>query len=170
MQRIFLDLDGVMADFDRHFFECFGKEPTSKSGVDDNELWALVHGHGNFFRTMPLMPGAMEFYMQLIMEGIEPIILTAASKKHYPEMAIQKMDWVRQHMGNQILVIPTYGSSSKPLFMQNKGDILIDDYRKNCDRWEAAGGFAVHHQGDFVATGTELYLARQRVHYPLSRT
>ena len=86
------------------------------------------------------------------MNGIKPIILTAASKQHYTEMAVQKMDWVRATMGKDPLVLPVYGSSSKSLFVQNKGDILIDDYMKNCIRWEKAGGFAVHHNGNFKDT------------------
>lgn len=162
MQRLFLDLDGVMADFDRHFRDCFGKDPTSKGGVDDAELWALVHGHGNFFRTMPIMEGAMVFYAELLMNGFKPIILTAASKQHYAEMAVQKMDWVRATMGKDPLVLPVYGSSSKSLFVQNKGDILIDDYLKNCYRWEKAGGFAVHHNGNFKDTLNKVLYNRDR--------
>lgn len=161
MQRIFLDLDGVMADFDKHFTDLFGLEPPSKGGTDDDTMWKLVYEHGNFFRTMPLMEGAKRFYMAAALAGIEFIILTAASKKHYQHVAEQKMEWVRKHFGPIILTLPVYGSSSKALFIQNKDDILIDDYKKNCDRWTAAGGIAIHHQGDFNQTYYDLLEKRK---------
>lgn len=154
-RKIFLDLDGVMADFEKHFADCFdGKEPPSKAnGVDDAEMWALVHGHGSFFRTMPWCEGAIDFYRTAtIIHGFKFIILTAASKQHYAEMAIQKRDWVREKLPKDLMFLPVWGSSSKTLFMQNPGDILIDDYKKNCDRWEKAGGIAIHHTDNFDET------------------
>lgn len=145
MRKLFLDLDGVMADFETHFWNLFHKDPPSKGGVNDDEMWRLIHEQGDFFLTMPTFPLTKWFWMNLRMSGHEPIILTAASKKHYPEMAAQKMKWVRTIMGPDVMVIPTYGSASKALFLQNAGDILIDDYEKNCDRWSKAGGIAIHH-------------------------
>lgn len=150
-QRIFLDLDGVMADFETHFRNLFGKEPPSNGGTTDDEMWKLIYDHSEFFTTMPLMEGAKQFYMKAYFEGFDFIILTAASKTHYPTVAVQKMQWVREHFGPDMLCLPVYGSASKQFFMQNKGDILIDDYQKNCKRWEAAGGIAIHHT-DFPST------------------
>jgi hypothetical protein len=151
-RRIFLDLDGVMFDFDGHFYELFNADPPSKGGVDDATMWHLIHNHGSFFRTMPLFPGAKEFFDALVTRGLDPIILTAASKSHYAEMAVQKRAAVREHLSTNHLVLPVAGGSAKPLFMHAPGDILIDDWIKNCDRWTKAGGQAIHHNGRFEET------------------
>lgn len=148
---LFLDLDGVMFDFEGYFYQCFGVTPPSKGGVDDDELWRLVHGHGNFFREMPLFEGATNFFKTLCFYGFNPVILTAASKKHYHEMAVQKRAAVREKLTTDHLILPVWGSSSKALFMHAPGDIIIDDYAKNCRRWTDAGGMAIHHI-DFAST------------------
>lgn len=158
--RVFIDLDGVMADFETHFANRFGKVPPSKAGhpnsVDDDEMWALIHGSGDFFLTMPLFPLARAFLRDIRQMGIEPAILTAASKQHFNVMAAQKMQWVREQLCSHIMVIPTYGSAHKQFYIQNPGDILIDDFTKNCDRWTNAGGIAIHHT-TFVDSVVKLY-------------
>lgn len=150
--RLFVDLDGVLFDFDSHFRNLFDKEPTSRGGVDDDELWRLVHGHGSFFRTMPLYDGAKDFWKSLVNTGLDPIILTAASKKHYAEMAVQKRGAVREHITTDHLILPVPGGSSKHLFMHAPNDILIDDWEKNCNRWSAAGGVSIQHKGNYEDT------------------
>jgi hypothetical protein len=138
-----------MFDFDAHFRDLFNADPPSKGGVSDEAMWDLIHNHGSFFRTMPLIPGAKGFLDALILQGFDPIILTAAAKSNYHDTAIQKRQAVREHLTTEQLILPVYGSGSKTLFMHAPGDILIDDWKKNCDRWEAAGGTALHFQGDF---------------------
>lgn len=150
-RKLFVDLDGVMADFDTHFHNCFAQHPPSKGGVDDDELWRLVHGHGSFFRTMPLYPRAKDMFNELARLYPDLIILTAASKTHYHDMARQKRAWVREHLTTEHLILPVQGGSAKALFMHAPGDILIDDWKKNCQRWEEEGGTAILHT-DYATT------------------
>ncbi|AHC30569.1 5'-3' deoxyribonucleotidase [Rhizobium phage vB_RleS_L338C] len=154
-RKLFLDLDGVMADFDTHFYQCFDCHPPSKGGVSDDELWRLVHGHGSFFRTMPMYDGAKSFFDMLVAYGLNPIILTAASKKHYHDMARQKRAWVRGNLTTEHLILPVQGGSAKPLFMHAPGDVLIDDWWRNCERWMEEGGTAIHHT-DFATTSLRI--------------
>lgn len=155
MRRVFVDLDGVMADFDTHFRNLFDCDPPSKklpTSIDDDKMWAFIYSHGSFFETMPLFEKTKYFWSFLVLNGLDPIILTAASKQYYPVVAKQKMKWVREHFGEQVLCIPCSGSSSKHLFLQNPGDILIDDYERNIQRWNDAGGVGIHHTGDYQET------------------
>jgi len=141
MRQIYLDLDGVMADFDRHFLELFGME---SKDLDDPTLWKKINGYGKFFLELPLCPGAMDFFETI--RARNPIVLTACPKTNYQVAAIQKREWVREHLGTDIQVLPVLGGKNKVLFMHKKGDILIDDFEKNCIPWREHGGEAIVHR------------------------
>jgi hypothetical protein len=96
------------------------------------------------------MPGAIEFFRTI--EHLSPIILTACPKSNYAHVAGQKVAWVREHLSASVTVLPVLGGSSKPLFMHAQGDVLIDDYRRNTEAWEAAGGVAILHRGFDITT------------------
>lgn len=150
MRRLYLDLDGVMADFDGAFPAVFGLDHRSMA---DDDMWLKINGHPTFFRDLPAMPGAIEFFRAI--EHLDPIILTACPKSNYAHVATQKVEWVRAHLSSRVTVLPVLGGANKPLFMHAKGDILIDDYRRNTEAWSAAGGVAILHRG-FDATASEL--------------
>jgi hypothetical protein len=150
MTRLYIDLDGVMADFDKYFLESFGIESHK---LDDPTLWKWINGHGNFFSNLPLMPGALEFFRSV--EHLNPTILTACPKSNYAVAAVQKRQWVYKHLSQDITVIPMMGGKNKCLFMHSPGDVLIDDFEKNCIPWAEHGGYAIHHK-DFVTTKDHL--------------
>lgn len=152
MKRIYLDLDGVMADFDKYFLDIFGIE---SSKLDDNTLWKRINGHGNFFLNLPLMPGALDFFN--FIKHLNPTILTACPKSNYSVAAIQKRQWVYKHLSEDITVIPMLGGKNKCLFMHRPGDLLIDDFEKNCIAWREHGGFAIQHN-NFDSTRKQLDL------------
>jgi len=137
-RRLFLDLDGVMMDFEQHYIDCFGPKPN-----DDDLMWETIHAHGEFFATMPLMPGAKDFFEEI--KHLDPIICTACSKTHYADVAKQKRQCVREKLTTDHLILPTWGGASKPLFMHAPGDILIDDWKRNIDLWRKAGGIGIKH-------------------------
>ncbi|HEY1035572.1 MAG TPA: hypothetical protein VGE09_11385 [Pseudoxanthomonas sp.] len=141
LPRIYLDLDGVMADFDNTFPRVFGLDHRDMA---DDEMWARINSHPDFFRNLPAMPGAYDFMAWV--RHLQPIILTACPKSNYAHVAWQKREWVREHLGPGVTVLPVWGGASKPLFMHAPGDILIDDYRRNTEAWAAAGGVAILHR------------------------
>lgn len=146
-RTLYIDLDGVMADFDTAFPVIFGLDHRT---LDDDTLWQHVNGHPSFFRDLPPMQGALEFFRSI--EHLQPVILTACPKSNYTVAARQKRAWVREHLSATCLVLPVLGGVNKPLFMHQAGDVLIDDWGKNCLAWTAAGGVAIQHRGDWAAT------------------
>lgn len=148
--RIYLDLDGVMADFDKYFLDTFGVESHK---LDDPTLWKLINGHENFFLNLPLMEGALDFFRSI--EHLPVSILTACPKSNYTSAAMQKRRWVYKHLSKDVTVIPMMGGKNKCLFMHAPGDVLIDDFEKNCIPWAEHGGFAIHHK-DFETTNHNL--------------
>lgn len=140
--RIYLDLDGVMADFDTHFVEYFGVDPQS---LDDDVMWKKINSYHEFYANLPLMKGAKGMF-NLLVDTFDVTILTACPKSNYKNAAIQKRAWVRKNLSKDITVIPMMGGVNKALFMHEPGDILIDDFEKNCKAWKELGGIAIVHK------------------------
>lgn len=153
MRRLYLDLDGVLADFDRHFPAVFGID---HKGLDDATMWRFIDTYPSYFLDMPVCPGAIDFFNDVF--HMRPIILTACPKTNYPAAAAQKRAWVRKHLSPEVLVLPVMGGKHKPLFMHAPGDILIDDYDRNCLAWSNAGGLAIRHR-NFIHTRSALEFA-----------
>ena len=142
--RIYLDLDGVMADFDTHFIDYFGVDPQS---LDDDVMWKMINGYHEFYANLPLMKDAKELFGKIVWDfECDVTILTACPKSNYKNAAIQKRAWVRKHLSKHLTVIPMLGGANKALFMHEPGDILIDDMEKNCKAWEELGGKAIFHK------------------------
>lgn len=150
MKRIYIDLDGVLADFDYFFPTLFG---VNHKDLLDEDMWKYILDHPSYFRDMPMCKGAKDFYEEI--KYLNPIVLTACPKSAYQKTAVQKVEWSREHLSPDITVLPVMGAKNKWLFMHKKGDILIDDQKRNIDDWNNAGGIGILHY-DFYTTYAEL--------------
>lgn len=148
--NVYLDLDGVMADFDAHFPALFGVDHRE---MLDDDMWERINSHPSYFRDMPQCPGAKNFFDRI--SWLNPIILTACPKSNYQHVARQKKAWVREHLSSTVHILPVMGGRNKPLFMHSPGDILIDDFERNIRAWQAENGFGILHL-DFETTRDEL--------------
>lgn len=152
-RRLYLDLDGVMADFTAHYLDLFGRDKIDE--LETETVWTRIDAvRGYFFRSMPMCDGAAEFFAAI--RHLNPIILTACPKDDYGNAAHQKRRWVRENLDPDLTVLPTAGGGSKPFFMHERGDVLIDDFLKNCDAWTRHGGTAIRHDGNFQLTALRL--------------
>ena len=141
-------MDGVLADFDGFFLSSFG---IATKDVTKKEMWKAIHGHDEFFYNLPMMEGAKDLWHlssghQLTCAWPEVIILTSAGSSNYMHVAQQKRRWIQKHISPRATVIAVREGADKAAMVQNKGDILVDDWRKNCDAWEAVGGLAVKYE------------------------
>lgn len=153
---LYLDLDGVLADFAAGLppeFHCgTGRLPDAI----DKLMWDHIYAQDAFFRNLPPCPGALAFVDQVA--HLHPVILTACHPEHYEDVAAQKRAWVHKHLGKHIPVLPVAKGKYKALFMHAPGDILIDDYDRNINNWAAAGGIGILHR-DFATTTRSLQAA-----------
>ena len=153
--KVFVDMDGVLADFEGGFLNQFGAAANSH---DDEMKWGMIHSVPDFFRRLQPIPGAFDFFDRI--RCLDPIILTSCPHTNYMEIAKQKRAMIRECFSDTVLVLPCRGSENKPAFMNSLGDILIDDWKHNIVDWNAAGGVAIKHVGvDFEATLVKLNLA-----------
>lgn len=137
--RLFLDLDGVLADFDRAAREQFGFI-TTKDGPDPPGLWDKVRAHGTFYRDLTVMPDAHVLWRGV--RELRPTILTGVPRS-VPGVALQKKAWVAEHFGDSVTVL-CCASRQKCMFA-SRGDILIDDREKHRSLWEEVGGIWITH-------------------------
>ena len=139
--RVYLDLDGVLADFDTHFVDYFGVDPQS---LDDDVMWKMINGYDDFYANLPLMPMAKTLF-NILSSRFDVVILSACPRSNYKNAAMQKRQWVRKYLSKDVTVIPMMGGVNKALFMHEPGDILIDDMEKNCLAWNDLGGVSIQH-------------------------
>jgi hypothetical protein len=139
VKQIFLDCDGVLADFDTLAAQVFGEDHSfAEERLGTAEFWRQVRGHGQFFYDLPLHADAVDLYQALA--HLNPIILTGCPEGGWAEP--QKVAWAARHFPSVAVI--TCRSRDKRLHMK-PGDILIDDLLKYRQLWEEAGGIFIHH-------------------------
>lgn len=134
--RLFIDLDGVLADFDRYHAACFGWRPDKNREPD----WDEIDRHGSFYRDLPLMPDALELWAHV--EPHSPTILTGI-REDVRDCSQHKVDWVAKHLNTDRII--TCLSKDKSLYAR-PGDVIVDDWEKYKHLWEEKGGIWVTHR------------------------
>lgn len=137
---IFLDLDGVMADFNNGFFAHHGVYPQDLEH-DRSQIWVMIGQTQNYWEELPLMSGAHDLWNRV--SNYNVTVLTGCPRDGYDIAAAGKRRWVAKHWGPDVEVI-TCRSDDKQSFMRAPGDILIDDWSDNIARWNNAGGRGLH--------------------------
>lgn len=145
---IFCDLDGVLVDFDKGYFELTGLETHHADVQDSQNFWNLFNDKLKeknkteywFWSTLPLMPDGMMLWNYI--KQYNPYILTAPSRN--PESKEGKKKWFQDNIGNvrKIIFSPSYKKKiyAKPF------NILIDDRKDNIDGWNENRGIGIYHQ------------------------
>lgn len=146
--QIYLDLDGLFADFEEGFKKISGYYPKE---VAKNKLWGTIHRADHFFYNLPMIKESKKLWQ--IVEPTDPIFLTGL-----PGSATGKDDkirWVHKHYGDQYEVIVVPKKEKRNYAKPNH--ILIDDKHSNVNEWNADGGIGIFHEKDnFHRTITEL--------------
>jgi 5'(3')-deoxyribonucleotidase len=141
VRQIFLDCDGVLADFDSAAVELFaGQHPRrAREHHGEREFWHRIRTAGKFYRDLPLLPDAMQLYRAV--KHLHPIILTGCPVGGWAEQ--QKREWVAEHFPGVEII--TCRAKEKFMHMKHPGDVLVDDYLRFKEIWEEAGGIFVQH-------------------------
>lgn len=138
-KQLFLDCDGVLADFNNHFETTFGMSSDEYESLHgSSKFWNDIKNCGEFFFDLPLVPDAKDLY-----EGVKhlrPIILTGTPFGHWS--VVQKLAWRNKHFPGVPMV--TCLSKRKRDYCQ-PGDVLIDDLQKYKHLWVEAGGIFILH-------------------------
>lgn len=140
-KSIAIDMDGVIADTETHFINWYEREYGVRiathaiQGLKEEEMFpdksaarrfAFTPG---FFRTLPVMEGAVEA-VQALMENFEVYIVSAAME--FPQSLPEKREWLHEHF--------PFIDWRHIIFCGDKSiigtDYMIDDHIKNLDNFK----------------------------------
>lgn len=148
--QVFLDCDGVLADFDKRAMEILGGiRPRDYEGTQgEDSLWERIYAHHDFFLSLDPMPDMERLVRGVENLGFTPVVLTGIPQPRENQVCSmsasdQKRAWVAKHLGPQYGVI-TCRSVMKSLHC-SPGDVLIDDWLKYRHKWIEKEGVFIHH-------------------------
>lgn len=148
---VLFDMDMVLADAEGEYLRLTGEVYDHTNVWPDWKRQAFYEKHNSFFRDLPWVKGSrllLEYVMGLTRTGI-----CSSVSRHLPEQCHEnKMSWLTMYglkeRLNPIHITPP--RANKGLYA-TPGDILIDDYILNIERWNAAGGIGIHFQNALQA-------------------
>jgi hypothetical protein len=151
---IYLDMDGVIADFFGGVEQMYGvkhwKELTSvKTGGElKQEVIDRITG-SDFFSTLPKFPTADDL-IALIKSatGGHFSILTSPLIGDHENSAAQKKVWIAKNIERPDEVIVSGRKEKWAKQKDGTPNILIDDRPVNIERWESKGGFGILYQAN----------------------
>jgi hypothetical protein len=139
-RQIFLDCDGVLADFDCGAEAILGMTPRAfEKRHGPREFWKRLAAAEDFFGDLPPMPDARVLYEAV--RHKHPIILTGLPRGGWAEP--QKRRWAERHFPG-VPVITTMAALKHE--HRHPGDVLVDDRDKHRRLWETEGGVFIHHK------------------------
>ena len=138
--RLFLDADGVLADFDEGFRRLTGMTPRQfEARHGRRAFWREVAKARDFYGTLPEMDDARTLFDAV--KHLKPTILTGLPLGNWA--APQKVRWAAEHFPGVPII--TCMARDKAKHMQ-PGDVLVDDRETHRAAYEAHGVVFVHHR------------------------
>lgn len=157
LPHLYLDMDGVQADFftawARWHNRKFGQSHVARyKDIGNKEARehsiAELSAQGpefieRFFATLPTLPGGQKLVRWLRANKIPFTVLSAPLRGHNAPSIAGKRTWLDAH---------NPGTSSAAIFTGTKerlaqagggANVLVDDFKKYLNAWEAAGGIGI---------------------------
>ena len=140
-RQIYLDCDGVLADFDAGAREILGgmNPKQFEERYSKREFWRRLANAPDFYNSLPLMEDAQTLFDAVA--HLRPTILTGLPLGSWA--APQKVAWAERHFPGTPII--TCMARDKVRYME-KGDVLVDDREQHRHLWEAAGGIFIVHK------------------------
>ena len=149
--RIYFDMDGVLADFEKGVREILRMEPQPQNGERSAELddlmWEMMRKVDHFYDRLDLMPGAKEMFDRVYGKyGDRCEILTGVPREErgIVDAVPDKIAWSHRLLSKDVKV-HTVCRKHKIQFSTGPEAVLIDDREKTIKEWRELGGTGILH-------------------------
>ncbi|WP_455381185.1 glutathione S-transferase N-terminal domain-containing protein [Salinispira pacifica] len=143
MYKLFVDLDGVLVDFEKGVREVTGREVHEMS---PRQMWPKLARAPHFYAGLDWTPDGRELWQHIEKHG--PTVLSGLPLGFWARP--QKIEWCRRELGEDVPVITCMsrekarkGAAATP---DGQVPLLIDDRESICESWEQMGGVFVLHR------------------------
>lgn len=142
--KIYLDMDGVLANFDKRYFELFGGHPSFSKDKDSDKKWKHFIEDENFLK-LEKFPGCDDLMYFVDTTGINVEILSSSGGGIYDEEVVrQKKKWLENNgVFYKTNIVP--GSRLKANYAK-PDRVLIDDTDYVISDFNLAGGIGILHK------------------------
>ena len=150
-EKIYLDMDGVLADFDRGVRELCGMDPQPQTGKtdphQDDLMWKAIREVGHFYDKLELMPGAKEMFDRIYEQfGDWVEVLTGVPKANrgIETAGEDKIEWMKKHLSDKVRMNIVLRKEKKN-YCTGPESVLIDDREDTILEWRNLGGTGILH-------------------------
>jgi hypothetical protein len=145
IKKIYLDMDGVLSDFEKQFSDLYGQEALKNR---DRKLWTEQWPdfiEKRQFEELPKFPGCDELLGFIRKFNIEVEILTSSGGiKFHEQVKEQKEVWLKKYgIAYKPHVVP--GRKHKKEYAESD-IVLIDDTPDVIESFNKAGGIGILHK------------------------
>ncbi len=139
--KLFCDLDGVLADFNKGYLNLTGIDISKMSFQTGAKFWKPIDDAGEkFWSELEWMEDGEYLWNCIRSFNLDPVILSAPSKQK--SSIIGKQKWVKRELKGVPLILK---NAKQKQHFAAPNHILIDDRLDNCERWTHAGGISINH-------------------------
>jgi len=146
--HIYVDMDGVLADFFTEWGKLMGKDNWRDIGLEQiPAALEKIRQTENFWLDLPLTKNAKNL-LNLIKDVKGEYSICSSPLPGDPNSEPHKLEWIKKHLNffPPKDVIITHDKTKYAVQKDGTPNILIDDYGKNINAWEAAGGVGFKHK------------------------
>jgi hypothetical protein len=149
IKKIYLDMDGVLCNFERRYLELYDELPGSmRDRKDFNVNWDHFV-QSEQFKTLDWWTGGRDLLTYITQYQHEnevevEILSSSGGQKYHREVAEQKIEWLRDK-GIPFKANIVSGRKAKAEYATPES-VLIDDTHDVIQGFIAAGGIGVHHK------------------------
>ena len=143
--EIYVDMDGVLADFFGAWKKLVGKDWREIKDLDG--ALQRIRDKDDFWLNIPVTPNAMNL-LSLVKQLKGSYNILSAPLPNDPKSEPHKRQWIEKNLSAfpPSKVIITSNKSVHATQPDGTPNILIDDFGKNIAKWEAAGGVGFKHK------------------------
>ena len=146
VNKLYLDMDGVLCNFEKRYIELFGESPrSSRDRKNFSSNWTKFI-EGENFATLDWNTGGQELlaYVRTIPNVEIEMLTSSGGLKYHTEVTIQKTQWLCERgIDYKINTVP--GRKLKAAYAKST-TILVDDTPDVIDSFGAAGGITILHK------------------------